>query len=82
MLPQKIFITTAEYNEPSSAAYRNRILYSVWKMLAKIQLGVICTHMVDYRRLSHIIIILMSMVQNNDIIYPAINHNTVHCTNW
>ena len=32
----KIFITTAKFNGLSSAAYGNGLLYSEWKILAKI----------------------------------------------
>ena len=49
-----MFITTAEFNWLSYAAYRNGILHSECKILAKIELGVICTHMVDFRRPHHI----------------------------
>ena len=46
----KIFITTIEFNRLSSAAYRNRILHSDWKILAKIELSVICAQVVYFRR--------------------------------
>ena len=46
--------TTAEFNGLSSAIYRNRILHSELKILAKIQLGVICTHMVDFHTPGHV----------------------------
>ena len=47
-------MTTVEFNGLSPAAYRNRILHSEQKILAKIQLSVIYAHMVDVHRLSHI----------------------------
>ena len=50
----KILITTAEFNGFSSTAYGNRTLHSERKLLVKIWLDVICTHMVDYCRLGHI----------------------------
>ena len=52
----KTFITTAEFNGLSSAAYRNGILHSERKILSQIQLDVICAHMVDFHMPSHIIL--------------------------
>ena len=49
----KIFITTAVFHGLSSAAYGNGIVRSERKILAKIELGVICAHMVDFRRRGH-----------------------------
>ena len=49
----KIFITTAEINELSSAAYRNIIIHYEWKILAKIQLRIICAHVEKFWRLGH-----------------------------
>ena len=46
-----MFTTIAEFNGLSSASYRNGIIQSQLKILAKIQLSVICAHMVDFRRL-------------------------------
>ena len=46
----KIFITTVEFNGLSYAAYRNRILHFEWKILAKIELSVICAQVVDFCR--------------------------------
>ena len=43
-----MFTTTAEFNGLSSAIYRNRILQSQLKILAKIQLSVIGIHTVDF----------------------------------
>ena len=48
-------MTTAEFNGLSSAAYRNGIVHSERKILAKIHLGVICAHMVDFCRPGHIL---------------------------
>ena len=39
-----MFSTDAEFNGLSSVIYRNEILQSHLKILAKIQLSVICTH--------------------------------------
>ena len=50
----KIFITTAEFDGLSSAAYGDGILHSKWKTLVKISLGVIYVRMVDVHRPSHI----------------------------
>ena len=47
-------VTTAEFNELSSEIYGSAIPHSELKILAKIYLGVICTHMVDYCRPGHI----------------------------
>ena len=44
----KISITTAEFNGFSSETYRNEISHSELKILAKIQLGVVCAHTVDF----------------------------------
>ena len=49
-----MFINDTELNWLSSAIYRNRIPQSQLNVLEKIQLSVICTHMVDYCRPSHI----------------------------
>ena len=43
----KIFITTAEFNRLSSAAYGNGILHYEWKIFVKIWLNVVCAHMVE-----------------------------------
>ena len=43
-----MFFITAELNGFCSAINRNRILNSELKILAKIQLDVICAHMVDF----------------------------------
>ena len=47
-------VSTAEFNELSSEIYGKRIPHSEPKILAIIQLGVICTHMVDFCRPGHI----------------------------
>ena len=49
-----MFTTTAEFNELSSTSYRIRIVQSQLKVLAKIQLNVICAHMVNFCRPGHI----------------------------
>ena len=49
----KISITTAKFNGIPSAACGNRILHSEQKIVAKVYLGVICTHMVSFCRPSH-----------------------------
>ena len=49
-----MFITTAEFNGLSYAAYGNGILHSEHKILAKTYLGVICAHMVNFCRPGHI----------------------------
>ena len=49
-----MFITTVEFNGLSSTTYRNRILQSQLKILAKIQLSVICVHMQAW---SHVILL-------------------------
>ena len=49
-----MFSTDAEFNGLSSVIYRNEILQSHLKILAKIQLSVICTHIVDFRRPGYI----------------------------
>ena len=48
--------TNVEFNGLSSpsAIYRNVILQSPLKILAKIQLSVICTHMFDFRKPGYI----------------------------
>ena len=48
-----ISVTTAEVNGLSSEIYGKRIPHSELKILAIIQLGVICAHMVDFCRPSH-----------------------------
>ena len=48
-----MFTTNAEFNGLSSAIYRNRTLQSQLKILAKIQLSVICAHVVDSCRPGH-----------------------------
>ena len=48
-----MYTTTAEFNWLSSASYRNGILQLQLKILMKIQLSVICTHMVDFHRPGH-----------------------------
>ena len=45
----------SEFNGLSSPAYENGILHSKGKMLVKIQLGVICAHIVDCCRSGHIL---------------------------
>ena len=50
----KISVTTVECNGLSSQIYGNGIPRSELKILPKILLGVICAHMVDFRRLGHI----------------------------
>ena len=45
---QQSFPTTTEFNGLSSAVHRNGTLHSKLKILVKIQLSVICTHMVDF----------------------------------
>ncbi len=47
-------VTTAEFNGLSSKIYRNGIPHSELKILAKIQLSVICAHMVDFHRPGYI----------------------------
>ena len=42
-----MFTTNAELNDLSFAIYRNKILHSERKILAKIQFNVIYTHMVE-----------------------------------
>ena len=49
-----MFTTTAKLNGHSSAIYRNRILHSGLKILAKIYLSVICAYMVDFHSPGHI----------------------------
>ena len=49
----KILITTVEFNGLSSAAYRNGKMHSEWKILANIELSVICAQMVDFCRSGH-----------------------------
>ena len=48
-----MFTTTAEFNKLSCESYRNGILQSQLKILAKILLSVICAHIVDFCRSSH-----------------------------
>ena len=48
-----MFTTTAEFNELSFAIYRKEILHSNLKMLAKLYISVIYTHMVDFCSPSH-----------------------------
>ena len=48
-------MTTAEFNGLSSEAYENEILHSEQKILAKMQLGVIWAHMVNFCRPGHIL---------------------------
>ena len=48
-----MFTTNAEFNELSFAIYRKEILHSNLKMLAKIYISVIYTHMVDFCSPSH-----------------------------
>ena len=47
--------TNAEFHELSSAIYRNRMLQSQLKIFVKI-LSVICAHMVDFCRLSSVVV--------------------------
>ena len=47
-------MTAAEFNGLSSVSYGNGVVHLERKILAKIQFGVICTHMVDFRRPGHI----------------------------
>ena len=49
------FTTNAEFIGLSPAIYKNVILHSELKILAKIQLSVVCAHMVDYHRSSHML---------------------------
>ena len=58
----KISVITAEFNELSSEIYRNGIPHSELKILPKIQLGVICAHMVDFCRPGHIKITLATFL--------------------
>ena len=74
-------ITTAEFNGLSFAAYQNEILYSKQKILAKIKLGVICTHMVNFCRPGHIyislgaIILLLFITNSTNTSKPMFNNN-------
>ena len=58
------FVTTVEFNELSSEIYGNGIPHSELKILAIIQLSVICAHMIDFRRPGHI----YSWIWNFDIV--------------
>ena len=49
-----MFSTDTEFNGLSSVIHRNKILRSHLKILAKIQLSVICTHTVDFSRPGYI----------------------------
>ena len=62
-----MFITTAEFNGLSSAACRNGILHSEQKILVKIELGVICAHMVDLCRPGHIYALKIINSKNNNL---------------
>ena len=52
--PNKINTIDVEFNGKSSEVYRKCIRISERKKFIKIELCVICTHMVDFCRLSHI----------------------------
>ena len=49
-----MFIASAEFNRLSFADYRNGILHSERKILAKIQPSVMLAHMVDFHKPNHI----------------------------
>ena len=59
----KIFTTTAELNGLSSAVYGNEILHWEQKILAKILLSAVCTHMVNVCRSGRILPIII--IQNS-----------------
>ena len=54
-----MFTTNAEFNDLSFAIYRNEILHSERKILAKIQFNVIYTHMVDLHSPGHTVVIVI-----------------------
>ena len=53
-----MFTTRVKFNGDASPIYRNGILQSELKILTKIKLSVICTHMFDYHRPSHTLLLL------------------------
>ena len=69
----KIFITTAEFNRLSSAAYRNRTLYQ-----QNITRSNLC-HMIDFCRLDHICVCLCVCIFNFICMQLYINRHVTVC---
>ena len=62
-----MFFTYAEFNGLTSPIYINRILHLELKILAKMQFGVICAHMIDFCNPAHISIVTVCYNGNRQI---------------
>ena len=78
---QQNFFTATEFDGLSVTINKNGIVHSELKILAKIQLGVICGHIVDFCRPSHINNVTVCYNENRQIptYVHSSNHTCVFC---